>query len=132
MKKKITTMLAVMMVASISLALEWNTCIKYLTRNDANARWMLQDDGQGVYIKRWDSTVAKPTEAELQAVEVAAVAWKADKEAKEEADFELWTKREKAMLKWMVKELNILRQKAGLEKHTDPQAIKDAIKAEIK
>ena len=33
---------------------------------------MLQDDGQGVYIKEWNLGIAKPTDAQLDALETQA------------------------------------------------------------
>ena len=33
---------------------------------------MLQDDGQGAYIKEWNLSIAKPTDAQLASYETAA------------------------------------------------------------
>ena len=128
--KKTMTILTMVMVAGMALALEWNTCIEWYTEADANARWMLQDDGQGVYIKKWDSALAKPTEAQLLAIEPQAIAWKTNKTQDEIADYNEWTEREKAMLKFIMKQINLLRVQAGGQALTKAE-VKAGIKAEM-
>lgn len=129
--KKITYIFAILTITISAYALEWNTAIQYLTRNDASAKWTLQDDGNSVYIRAWQSTVAQPSKAELEAVEATAIAWKKDKDDTDDADFDVnWTRRERAMMRLMVKEINILRQAAGLQPRTAAQ-VKAALKAEM-
>jgi hypothetical protein len=47
---------------------------------DPDADFILQDDGQGVYIKEWNSASPQPTEAEIEA---AHVEWEAEHAATE-------------------------------------------------
>lgn len=107
-----------------------NTCLEYMTTNAPNSSWVLQDDGQGVYIKTWVSSVAKPTIEEAYAVWPQASVWKKDKEDATDVEYNNWTKREKAMIKLLVKEINILRVAAGLPARTEAQ-VKAALKAEM-
>ena len=56
-----------------------NLNVKYLTRNISQAAggYVLQDDGEGVYIKHWFEPLLgpQPTDADLLAAEVDADAW---------------------------------------------------------
>ena len=130
MKMKKILIVLVALYASVACALEWNTCCAYITRDDANAKWLLQDDGQGVYIREWSSTVAKPTEAELQAVEADAIDWMLNKTKDTEANYDEWDAKMKALIKLMVIEINKLRVKNGDAPYTKEQ-IKAALKAEM-
>tara|TARA_X000001382_G_C3113567_1_gene160744 strand:- start:45 stop:365 length:321 start_codon:yes stop_codon:yes gene_type:complete len=50
-----------------------NKIIKYVnTEVDFNSDVLLQDDGQGAYIKEWNLDIAKPTDAQLDALETQA------------------------------------------------------------
>ena len=51
-----------------------NKIIKYVnTEVDFNSDVLLQDDGQGAYIKEWNlDNIAKPTDAQLDALETQA------------------------------------------------------------
>jgi len=130
--KRMIQILAIVMVANLALATEWNTCLEYWTRTDPNATWSLQDDsnGQGVYTKTYSSTVAQPTKAQLIAIEADAIAWRANKTQDEEADYDQWTEREKAMLKFIMKQINHLRVQAGGQALTKAE-VKAGIKAEM-
>jgi hypothetical protein len=132
MKKYILTALLIIVTHS-AYALEWNTCIKYITRNDPNASWTLRAvDPQGtvIVIENWKSTVAQPTKADLEAVEATAIAWLSDKSKTDDANFEAWTAREKALCKLFVKEINKLRALHSLPAYTVEQ-VKAALKAEM-
>lgn len=129
--KKITSLILGMLVCgSTTLALEWSTCVEYITRDDPAAKWLLQDDGQGVYIKLWQSTVSKPTKADLEAIEATAIAWKREKTNTTDAEYQAWTKRERALCRLFVKEINKLRAHAGLSQYKEAQ-VKAALKAEM-
>ena len=91
----------------------------------------LQDnsDGQGIHYT-W-MIANPPTKETIQAVDNAtAMAWSLGIAQDKTADYELWTDREKAFIKLMVKELNILRAEHGLNARTKAQVI-SALKAEI-
>ena len=130
--KKTLAILAMMMVAVTAFATNWTVCIKYLTRNDPNARYVLKNnsDGSGSFISVWHSTVPKPTKAEMIAVEIDAIAWKKNLTETKDADYDKWPMREKAMLKFLVKQINLLRVHAGAEALTKAQVIA-GIKAEM-
>lgn len=89
-------------MVGVASALEWNTCIEYWTRTDPNAKWVLQDDGQGVYIKKYNSTEPEPTEAELQAVEADALDWKKQQDAITLSDLDDMEERQKLFFKALV------------------------------
>ena len=128
MKKLIPIIL--LATASIASALEWQTCLEYVTRDAPNSSWTLKGQDDLVWIDKWQSTVAKPTQAELEAIEATAIAWKADKTKTADADFTAWTEREKALCKLFVAEINKLRALHGLPAYTEAQ-VKAALKAEM-
>ena len=45
--------------------MNYNAIKLWLESNGDNSYFELQDDGEGVYIKVWESTLPHPTEAEL-------------------------------------------------------------------
>ena len=128
--KKILVTLALLATVTISNALEWQTCIEYVTKDDPTAEWQLAGKADQVWITEWKSTVTQPTEVELQAVEATAIAWKTDVDDTETADFDDWTKREKAMMKVVLKMVNQLRVLHGLNEYTAAQ-VKTALQAEM-
>ena len=134
MKRYIATLAIGLVIGSVisGNALEWSKCLQYKFQSaEPNTAWMLQDDGQGVYIKRWNLPDTKPTETELQAVEPQAITWYADKVKNKESDFETWDKPELvAFAKVLLDEINILRVNDGLAPRTMAQ-LKAAIKAKL-
>jgi len=77
----------------------------------------------------WPEGVAIPSEQDLPTVE-AARAVIADKRKTDDADFEAWSKRERALARLFVKEINKLRAEHGLPAYTAAQ-VKAALKAEL-
>ena len=76
MRKLVVIASLALITATSAFALEWHRACAYHARTDVNAKWALQDDGQGVYIKEWNSTASKPTKAELEAYDPAVIeAW---------------------------------------------------------
>ena len=134
MKHNIATAVIAFLIGSVisGNALDWNKCLQYKFQSaEPNTSWVLQDDGQGVYIKRWGLTNAQPTKAELQAVEAQAIAWYTDKVKNKEADFENWDRPELvAFVKVMMDEINLLRAQHGLAPRTMAQ-LKAAIKGKL-
>lgn len=47
---------------------------------DFNSDVLLQDDGQGVYIKEWNLDIAKPTQEQLDALETQAQTYENNQE----------------------------------------------------
>ena len=86
-------------------------------------------DGQGVhFIWRIDNP---PSRATIDAIDDStATAWFNDEQATKESDYGKWSKREKAMFKLIIKEINKLRVKNGDPAYTVGQ-IKAALKAEM-
>ncbi|OGV60486.1 MAG: hypothetical protein A2498_06025 [Lentisphaerae bacterium RIFOXYC12_FULL_60_16] len=106
-------------------------CLEYMTRDYPGSTWLLQDDGAGVYIREWHSALAKPEQGQVEAVWPEAQAWKTDQIRSAQADFERWDRKELvALVKLLVKEINILRQNAGLPERTASD-VKQALKAEL-
>ena len=134
MKHSITTAVIAFLIGSVisGNALDWSKCLQYKFQTaNPNTSWMLQDDGQGVYIKKWNPPDAQPTKAELEAVEVQAIAWFSDKIKTDESDIEKWDRPELvAFAKVMLDEVNILRTQLGLQPRTLAQ-LKSAIKAKL-
>jgi|GEM_PF-7096535 len=132
MKKRLICILCGIFGFSLSgLALDWQACLEYKFPEAPPKSWVLKDDGQGVYISDWKLPSAIPTKAELEAVESQAVAWYADRERAKKADFDNWSHEElKALVKVLLEEINILRQREGLAPRTGDQ-IKNAIKAKL-
>jgi hypothetical protein len=134
MKRYILTLVIGLTIGSVlsGNALEWQKCLQYKFQSaDPRTAWSLQDDGQGVYIKRWTLPDIQPTKAELEAVEADAIVWYADKTKDKEASFEDWDKPELvAFAKVMLDEINILRTQAGLTPRTMAQ-LKAAIKSKL-
>lgn len=119
-----------LLIANFALALEWNTCIAYWTRTDANAKWTLQDDGSGVYIKSYSSSVAKPNEAQLIAIEADAILWKSNQVNDASSRYENWDDvKLRKLAKLFVKEINKLRVKNGDAPYTKEQ-IENALRGE--
>jgi hypothetical protein len=133
-KKRIAVSMAVyfmMAMAAIAEPLNISWCLEYMTTNAPNSKWMLQDDGQGVYIKQWSSTLPKPTIAEASAVWAEAAPWKSNQVNTAKADFDGWDKPElKALVLVLMDEINILRTQAGLPPRTTAQ-LKAAIKGKL-
>lgn len=133
MMKNLSIMLLLFVLSVLSVrALEWDKCLQYKFQSaDPATAWVLQDDGAGVFIKQWNLPDPQPTKAELEAVEVQALAWYDDKTKTKEADFETWDKAKlKALVLVMMNELNILRAKHGLAPRTTVQ-LKAAIKSKL-
>ena len=120
--------LTLMLTASMATALEWNTAIQYVAKDDPTARWILQDDGQGVYIRQWKSTVDKPTKAQLEAIEADAIAWSVEKKKTEESDIEKMEAQMKAVIKALVKVVNL---RLPADKKISQAEMVAAIKAEL-
>lgn len=116
MKKLLPIVAVFLAVAGPAVALDWNTCLEYMyPEADPHTAWTLQDDGQGVYISKWNLAKPQPTETQLESVEAEAVIWKMNKTKTEKADFESWEKEElTALVKVMMAELNLLRSELGL------------------
>jgi hypothetical protein len=111
--------------------LDWNVCLQYKFPEAPKDSWVLQDDGNGVYIKEWKLVAPKPTKEELQAVETQAVAWWREKQKTDKANYEDWSAVElRALVKVLLDEINVLRQKQGLPART-PEQLKSAIKEKL-
>lgn len=134
MKRYAISMMVGLVIGSVisGNALEWSKCLQYKFQSaDPKSAWMLQDDGNGVYIRKWNLPDAQPTKAELEAVEAQAIAWYDDKTKTTEANFEQWDKPELiAFAKVMLDEINVLRTQAGLAPRTMAQ-LKTAIKNKL-
>jgi len=92
---------------------------------------MMQDnsDGQGVHFK-WHIE-NPPSKATIDAIDDAtAIAWSTNEDDEKLSDYTVWSKREKAMFKLIVKEINKLRVKTGDPAYTVEQ-IKSALKEEM-
>jgi hypothetical protein len=134
MIKNVTSIILGILIGSAisGNALEWSKCLQYKFQSaDPKTAWMLQDDGNGVYIRKWNLPDTQPTKAELEAIEPQAIAWYTDKVNTAEANFELWDKPELiAFVKVMMDEINILRAQHGLAPRTFAQ-LKAAIKNKL-
>ena len=110
----------------------WN----YMIAGDTNTTEVAEivtltdhSDGQGTRFK-W-KIQNPPTKAQLTALDDATVeAWAKSESDSAKADYEVWSDKEKAMLKLLIKEINILRVKAGVPVRT-PAQVKNALKAEL-
>lgn len=133
MKRYIITLAIGLLIGSVisGNALEWHKCLQYKFQTaDPKTSWTIQDDGHGVYIKKWNLPDTQPTKEELESIEAQAIAWYSDRDNTNEADYDNWTKREKALCRLFVKEINKLRIKNGDPAYTVAQ-IKAALKAEM-
>lgn len=134
MKRYAISMIIGLVIGSVisGNALDWSKCLQYKFQSaDPKTAWMLQDDGNGVYIRKWNLPDAQPTKAELEAVEAQAIVWYNDKTKTSQADFENWDRQELvAFAKVMLDEINVLRQTLGLQPRTLAQ-LKSAIKAKL-
>ena len=70
-----------------------NTKIKLYVNADINFQSdvILQDDGQGAYIKEWNLDIAKPTQAQLEALETQANTYESNLEQDEKRKSEYGT-----------------------------------------
>ena len=94
---KIITMMIVFLIAvSANASTNLNWCLEYMTTNYAGSTWMLQDDsnGLGVYIKNWNSGLAKPTLPNAYAVFPQASIWKSNQVAVSKSDIDAWKDRQ--------------------------------------
>lgn len=116
-----------------SYALDWQACLTYKFPNAPAGAWVLQDDsdGKGPYIKEWKLAAPKPTKEDLEAVEAIAVPWYQNRIKEKKADFDNWSNEElRALVKVLLDELNILRQKTGLPAKTADD-LKQALKTKM-
>ena len=67
-----------------------HTCLEYMTTNYPTSIWMLQDDGQGAYIKQWSSPLAKPTLVQAYSNWPACSIWKSNAVAEAKSDVANW------------------------------------------
>ena len=133
MKKIMFVIMFCAVTSSLSWALDWHACLTYKFPDAPAGSWVLQDDsdGKGPFIKEWKLAAPKPTKTELKAVEAVAVPWYQNRIKAQKADFNNWSNEElKALVKVLLDELNILRQKAGLQERTADD-LKQALKAKM-
>jgi hypothetical protein len=106
----------------VSRALDWDACLRYLHPDaDPETAWVVQDDsnGKGAYIAKWNLAAPKPTVEQLQAVETAAQAWRAQKTLDQKTDFANWDNEQlRLVVSVMLDEINTLRAKLGLPLRT--------------
>lgn len=109
----------------------WDVCLRYKFQ-DATDAWKVDRDKNGkAFIYDWKLGGTIPTEAELAAVKTQAVEWWTEKQKAQKADFDNWKVEElKALAKVLLDEINVIRQKQGLEPRTADQ-LKAAIKAKL-
>lgn len=91
-KFTIVLLLFVLVVRVMAGGENVNTCLEYMTTNHPNSSWVLQDDsnGQGVYIKQWNSTMPKPSIDEAKAMWPQAAPWKSNQVAGVKSDLATW------------------------------------------
>ena len=73
-------------------AQELHTCLEYMTTNDPTAKFILwnDSDGNGTYIKQWQSTIPKPTIEEALSNWTNAASWKSNQVAEVNSEIANW------------------------------------------
>ncbi len=92
--------------------------------------WAISHDGSDFVITRWDDPSTQPTIAHLKSIEATAVAWMTDKRKDRDVNLAKWSKSQRALIKVLVDEINILRVDAGLQPRTMKQ-FRAAMKAKL-
>lgn len=159
MKKSI--ILVLLATASFAFGNYPNRVIKYLEENGIDtsegvmgSKVQIVKDDVGYRIVKWDLELkqphdeALPSEEESEVIKLPRKYWKNvggkivekdeaekeqadDSEKDKKSDVEKWSENEKAIVLFLIKEINALRQNAGMEK-LKPSDVKRGIKDELK
>lgn len=88
--KKYLLILWFLIPVSLNAQTNLSICLEYMTTNYPTSSWMLQDDGQGVYIKQWNSILAEPTLVQAYSNWPIASIWKSNQVAEIKSDLITW------------------------------------------
>lgn len=88
--KKLITVIVFLISVSINAQTNVPICLEYMTTNYPGSSWVLQDDGSGVYIRYWQSALAKPTMAQVYAVWPNASVWKSNQVIEAKSNYDTW------------------------------------------
>ena len=112
------------MAAAGDLDIAWDKCVLYWYHDNVSTNLPALNDivhmsmAGGVQSFDWQITNTPPSKATLEASEAAALAWWADYNKTQEADFDKWDERTKALAKLCRKEINKIRKAHSLPEYT--------------